>query len=140
MDRRKLLGTLGAAAVGLATGRSVLADDKDDKSDGSHGGLADKVAYACAECMIECSKGRRHCIKSGKMAKCAELCADCAECCECACHCGHGPLAAIVCAACAKACGECATECEKFADNEVLKKCAKACRDCEKACQTMAKH
>ena len=139
MNRREVLGVVGAAAIGLGAVGTAGAQEKPKV------GPADKAAAACADCLVECSKCMRHCVTqlaAGKKeyAKCAELCGDCMECCACAAKCCHGPLAHIVCEACAKCCEACAAECEKIASDEVLKACAKSCRDCAKACHAMMKH
>jgi len=144
MNRRDVLGTLGATAVGLAAVKAVGAQERTAgkrKGAAAEHSQADMVAMACAECIAACSKCMRHCTKQAKpdLAKCAELCADCSACCACCAQCCHGMMAGTACEMCTKMCEACAAECEKFADDAVLAACAKSCRDCAKACQAMAK-
>jgi len=149
MNRRDVLGTLGATAVGLtalgAVGAQERAADRQGgkkKKAGEHHDHADMAAMTCAECMVECSKCMRHCIQQAKpdLAKCAEMCSDCSDCCACCAKCCTGSMGNMACEMCAKMCEACATECEKFADDPVLAACAKSCRECAKSCQAMAKH
>lgn len=105
---------------------------------------ADKTAMACGECMAQCAKAMKHCVRQlveGKKehAKCLELLADCMAMTAATAKCCQGPTAATACAACAKICEQCAAECERLGDAE-LKATAKACRDCAKMCHMMMKH
>ena len=67
---------------------------------------------------------------------------------DCATHCGaaacitvrKGPFSDLICTACADACNRCGKACEKFKDDEHMKKCAEECFKCEKACREMLKH
>jgi hypothetical protein len=81
MDRRELLGILGATTAGLAAviGGTARADEEGHKDDPHH-----KCADACAHCMHACEEGFHHCysqVTSGKAghAKAMHLCVDCAE-------------------------------------------------------------
>lgn len=147
MNRRDVIGTLGATAVGLTAfgtaGAQERAADRQGskKSKAGEHDHADMAAMACAECLVECAKCLRHCIKQAKpeLAKCAEMCADCTACCACCAQCCTGPMAGMACEMCAKMCAACAAECEKFADDQVLAACGKSCRECAKACQAMVK-
>lgn len=46
----------------------------------------------------------------------------------------HGRLAQL----CAEACDQCAASCERFPDDEVMRRCADICRRCAKECRAMA--
>ena len=136
---------LGAAALALLSGGlslQVRADDK-DKHEAHHAHFV-ACAKACAECMRECESCAHHCahlLAGGKKEHLKTLgtCEDCSEFCDAAAKVTsrHGPMSVLSCEACAKACDACGTECEKFPDDEHMKRCAKACRDCSKACREM---
>ena len=64
MDRRRMLGVLGATAAGLSavTGTAAGAQQKpEDRKDPP--GQADKSAKTCADCMVQCAKCFRHCAR-----------------------------------------------------------------------------
>jgi len=67
---------------------------------------------------------KEHLKKAGTCCDCSEFCAAAAKITS---H--HGPMAGLICEACAKACDTCGTECEKFPEDEHMKRCAKACRE-----------
>ena len=145
MDRRELLGVLGATAAGLAavTGGSALAQDARAHKEGdSH----EKCADACSDCAKECNQGFHHCYKqvqAGKAghAKAMHLCVDCGEVCSTSAKlvARMSPLMTITCHACAESCEACLAECEKLNDPgmretvESLRKCAASCREMVKA-------
>ena len=148
MDRREMLGVLGATAAGLAavTGRTVLAQDAHTKHAGGHSGVHEDCLRACSDCLVDCNKTAHHCfelVAAGKKehAKALHLTVDCEE------FCGmslklvarSSPLISTACEACAKACDECAAECEKFSTDPQMQACAKSCRDCAKSCRVMVK-
>lgn len=137
MQRRELLGVLGATAAGLVamTGAEAQAAPLDKAHE--------DCLKACSDCAKECNETFHHCytmVAEGKKehAKALHLASDCAE------FCGlsasmiskHSPMMVHACAACAEACKACAAECDKF-DSEQMKDCAKACRACEKSCREM---
>lgn len=139
MDRRELLGILGATTAGLAavTGGTTLADQQGHTNDPHH-----KCAEACAHCMHACEEGFHHCyrqVTSGKVAhaKAMHLCVDCAEICGTSAKlvARMSPLMVHTCRACAECCETCLAECEKLNDAEMkavvesLRTCAKSCRD-----------
>lgn len=148
MDRRKMLGVLGAGAAGLAmTGSNVFGQEKmpDHKDHGEHDAMAQKCAKTCSDCMNECNKGFHHCFEqlvAGKKeyGQAAHMCIDCAEICA-----GSAQLCARVsplmrhsCDACAKICDDCISECEKLNDPE-MKAVIEACRKTAKECREMVK-
>lgn len=146
MNRKVLMGTLGAAALALAFlgGRGLRADDKE----GHHVHAEfEKCARACTDCCLACESCYRHCLhltaKGQSMhARTVQTCNDCGDFCALAAKvtARGGPTAATTCDACAKVCDTCGAACEKFPDDEHMKTCAKACRDCAKACREMLKH
>jgi hypothetical protein len=135
---------LGAVALVLMTSLPALMTRADDKGQDAHAEHFATCAKACTLCMRECESCAHHCvhlIAGGNKDHLRTLgtCADCSEFCAAAAkvtsH--HGPMAGLMCEACAKACDSCGTECEKFPDDEHMKRCAKACRECAKACREM---
>ena len=145
MDRREVLGILGAGAAGLTAfaGSRVSADEPHAE----HAGHFNQCAKACADCLQECDSCYHHCaglVTEGHKdhAKTMKLCVDCGEICSAAAKLAarQSVLAAILCGACAKACDECNAACEKFPDDKHMAKCAKACRDCAAACRDMIKN
>jgi hypothetical protein len=149
MYRHLLRGALAAALaslVGFAAPRA-LAEDKDNKDKGHGHEAFVRCARACADCMRECESCAHHCahmVADGKKdhLKTLGTCADCGDFCALAARVvsRHGPLAVPTCEACAKACDVCGGACEKFPDDEHMKRCARACRDCAKACRDMVMH
>ena len=145
MNRREVLGIIGAGAAGLtAFARSQASADEPHAKHTEH---FTQCAKACAECLLECDSCYHHCaglVVEGHKdhAKTMKLCVDCGEICSAAAKLAarQGVLAAILCDACAKACDECNTACEKFPDDKIMAKCAKACRDCAAACREMIKN
>jgi uncharacterized protein YndB with AHSA1/START domain len=144
MDRRQLLGFLGAVIVGLTafSGSRVSADDPHAK----HAEPLSHCAKACVECSQECDSCYQHCaglVAEGHKdhAGTMRLCVDCSEICSTAAKlvARQSTLAATTCEACAKACDECAAACGKFPDDKHMARCATACRDCAAACRDMIK-
>ena len=139
MQRRELLGVLGATAAGLVAmteNEARAADPADAHED---------CLKSCVACAEECNETFHHCytmLAEGKKehAKALHLASDCAE------FCGlsasmiskHSPMMVHSCLACAEVCKACAAECDKF-DMPQMKDCAKACRECEKSCREMVK-
>jgi hypothetical protein len=142
MDRREMLGVLGAGAAGLAA-LSAHADDKSDdhccELDQAH---ADCLK-ACADCAKACDQTFHHCytkLAEGKKehAKALHLSSDCAGFCGLsACMIAkQSPLMVYSCASCADACRATVAEVEKF-DSAEMQAAAKKLRECEKSCRTM---
>ncbi len=142
MDRRDLLGVIGAGAVGLiaASGREARAQHP-HHHDIYHG----ECLKACAACATICNETFHHCFEKVKDGHAdhhviAVLAIDCQE------FCGltselmarESPLMSIACLANADACKTCAAECSKHEDPQ-MKECAAACNACEAACRAMAK-
>jgi hypothetical protein len=145
MNRREVLGILGAGAAGLTAyaGSRAAADDPHDK----HAEHFIRCAKACAECLQECDSCYHHCaglvIEGHKdHARTMKLCVDCGEICSAATKLAArlSGLAVILCEACAKACDECGAACGKYPDDNHMVKCATACRDCAAACRDMIKN
>jgi len=136
---------LGVAALALLAGWPALASRAaDDKGHDAHAAHFNQCAKACADCMRECESCAHHCahlVAGGKKEHLRTLgtCADCGDVCAAAAKVTsrHGPAAAPTCESCAKVCDLCAAACEKFPEDEHMKRCAKACKDCAKACREM---
>jgi hypothetical protein len=106
-----------------------------------------KCARICADCQLECDSCFAHCkalLAEGRKehAKTLQTCIDCSECCSVAAKltARGSPFAVYACDACAKCCDDCAAACEKFPDDQHMKKCATSCRACSKACKEMIEH
>ncbi len=144
MDRRELLGVLGASAVGLASiaGREARADEGGHSHDKTH----EDCLKACADCAKMCDETFHHCyleVSKGKKehAKSLHLVSDCAGFCGLsACMIAkHSPLMVHSCAACAEACKATAAEVGKF-DSPEMKAATKSLLACEKSCREMVAH
>ncbi len=144
MNRRQLMGTLGAGGVALFAAGTASAAQRDQ---GAHGEHFDMCAKACADCQIECQSCNHHCAQllaegQKQHLQTMKLCADCGDVCAAAANivARHGALSAAICESCAKACDECGKACEKFPDDKHMKACAEECKKCAKACREMMKH
>ena len=157
MNRRELVGVLGATAAGLAaiTGGGASAQEaRAQKHDrhafhperGHHTEVQQECAEACARCMHECEDGFHHCLlqaqsEKAEYALAAQMCIDCAEVCGAAAKlvARGSPLLVDICPACAKVCDDCFATCEPLNDPEMklvmesLRKCAMSCRGMVKA-------
>jgi hypothetical protein len=141
MDRRELLGVLGAGAVGLTalSGREALAQAATAKLDAVHKECLD----ACSECAKSCDMAFHHCtmqVAEGKRehAKPLQYAIDCSGFCALsACNIArHSPLMAYSCESCAEACKATLAVVSKF-DSDEMKAAAKSLTRCEKACLAM---
>lgn len=145
MNRREILGALGATAAGLAiTGPEAFGQEPGRRGGGGRDEMAQRAAKACSDCMNACNEGFHHCyeqLAAGKKeyADAAHLCVDCAEMCACCAQiCGRvSPLKGICCEACAKCCDECIAACEKLNDPR-MKGTIDACRRCATECRQLA--
>ena len=146
MNRREVLGALGASAAGLtafASGAKTFGAEDEHE----HQTPFEKCAKACADCQTHCDSCFHHCaelVAKGDKdhAKSMHACVDCAECCKLAATLSArlSPYAAAACECCAKCNDDCAAACEKFPDDKHMAMCAKSCRDCAKACREMIQH
>jgi len=141
MDRREMLGLLGAGAVGFTalSGGQASADAGFAKLDAVH----KECLEACGDCAKACDMTYHHClmlVAEGKKehAKPLQYAADCAGFCALsACNIAkHSPLMAISCDACAEACKATFAVVSKF-DSEEMKAAAKELARCEKSCRVM---
>ena len=139
MDRREMLGILGAGAAGLvALGGTARADHE--------GQGHDKHIAITGQCAIVCNQAAHHCLEELRKggphaehhAKAHELAMDCQAFCvlTATLMARSSPLAKYAHVACADACRDCAAACEGHED-EVMKACVAACRECEKVCREM---
>jgi hypothetical protein len=140
MDRRELLGVVGATAAGLVAATASTARAEQPLKDDIH----HKCAEACGDCMHACEEAFHHCyrkVTAGDMAhaKAMHLCVDCGDICGSSVKlvARMSPLMTFTCRACAECCDTCLVECEKLNDRdpemktviESLRLCAKSCRD-----------
>jgi hypothetical protein len=152
MDRRELLGALGAGAAGLlAAGGSAEAQEQNrfqyrSQLDKTHVDCLD----ACTACAAVCNEASHHClaqIQKGSTdkdhhARAHHLAMDCATVCaaSAALVARQSPLMDLQCNACADACRRCAEECEKDqSDASIMKDCVRICRECERSCREMVR-
>lgn len=145
MDRRAMLGIVGATAAGLsaATGGTAHAQQDEGRKQLDKDKIHRECAEACFHCEHECSTGFHHCYKqvqAGKLAhaRSMQLCNDAADICSTTGrHVARISSAAMVHSgrACAEICDACAEECQKLHDPvmegviESLRKCARSCRE-----------
>ncbi len=142
MDRREMLGIMGAGAVGMAaiSGGEARAQQADHaKLDAVH----KECLEACSDCAKSCDMAFHHCytqVAEGKRehAKPLHFVADCAGFCAlAACNIAkHSPLMVHSCESCADACKATLAVVEKF-DSPEMKDTAKALARCEKSCRAM---
>ncbi|SIO44116.1 hypothetical protein SAMN05444166_4749 [Singulisphaera sp. GP187] len=143
MDRREMLGMVGAGAIGL-TAMSAGADETASGENCCQLDEAHADCYkACADCAKACDITFHHCFKelaAGKKehAKALHLASDCAAFCSLSASmiAKHSPLMASSCHACADACKATAAEVGKF-DSAEMKAATKSLHDCEKSCRAM---
>lgn len=107
----------------------------------------EKCAKACNDCQRICDACATHCamlVADGKKdhLKTLMTCRDCADFCAAAAEivARGGPFADLICKSCADACNRCGKACEKFKDDEMMRRCAQECFRCEKACREMLTH
>jgi hypothetical protein len=144
MERRELLGLLGAGTAGLflTRGAEARGDEKAVVDMSEH-------IKTIGECARACNEAAHHCL--GKLsesnnehrehhARAHELALDCQAFCTLTASLAarSSPLATYAHQACAEACRCCADECEK-GHGEVMKACAQKCRECERVCKAMGK-
>jgi hypothetical protein len=148
MERRELLGALGAGAVGLtALARATAAAPPEGHRhlEQSH----EDCMKACAECARACIETASHCLEqlregSGDRkihALVHERTMDCQEFCilSATMILRGSDMMRFSCDACADACRECAEACDQHPASEMVKQCAEKCRACERSCRNMVK-
>jgi hypothetical protein len=140
MDRREMLGVLGATAAGLtaAGGSAAVAQHHEDD-------IHEKCAAACVTCAKACNQGFHHCYKmvlegQKEHAKSMHILVDCGDICATA---GKlvarmSPLMVHTCAACGDSCDDTLKVVEPLhkghtgemhAVIETLQKCRDSCRE-----------
>ena len=147
MDRREMLGFVGAGAAGLAALAGGSASAQEPKHDHKHaeGDVHEKCAEACVDCEKECNQGFHHCFKqvqTGKNehAKAMHLLADCGDICGTS---GKlvarmSPLMTYTCRACGECCQATIAAVEALGDSE-MKVTLEALRHCQQTCTEMVK-
>jgi hypothetical protein len=137
MDRRELLGVLGASAGGLCALR-------DGQARAGKEGPHDDPIKTLGECAKACDEAAHHCLdelRKGGLhaehhAKAHEAAMDCQAFCSLTATlmARKSPMAKYAHAGAAAACRSCATACEGIPD-DIMKKCVKLCRKCEEMCR-----
>lgn len=151
MLRRRDLGVAGLSALAVAALETSAVGQNRPGDKAGHAAGDDRrlrtCAEACSDCQRECDSCSTHCahlLHEGKQQHLTTLatCQDCATVCAAASQivARGGPFTTAVCRVCAEVCAECAKTCEKFPDDQQMKRCAEECRACEKACREMATH
>ena len=142
MDRREMLGLLGAGAVTF-TAVNAQADEKSADECCQLDKTHEDCLKACADCAKSCDMAFHHALTEltgGKKdaAKTIQLLSDCAGFCGLsACMISRmSPLMVNSCAACAESCRMTRMEVEKC-DSDVMKAVAKKLSACEQSCRTM---
>ncbi len=141
MERRSMLGLLGAGATGLfAAGSALARTPGGELKEDSHA----KCLKECQDCSAECNRAYHHLSaaerqENAEHAKARQLVDDCARFCElsAAMVARRSPMMALSCQACAEACKSCASACERINTKE-MKACVESCRSCEASCREMA--
>lgn len=142
MDRRELLGIIGAGSAGLLafTGEASAAPSGHHRDKGHQ-----ECLDACTNCAQECESMFNHCAKlvaegHKEHLKSARTAIDCAAFCALSAQmiARMSPMMVYSCEACAKACKKCGDECAKF-DMPEMKHCAEVCRKCEQSCLEMVR-
>lgn len=144
MDRRELLGVLGASAAGLVSVTSARAGD-DPKGKDAVADCGCKCVEACCDAMNWCNEAFLHCsrlVAKGKAehAKPMELLLDCGEVCGTAAKlvARMSPLTVLVCRACLEGCDLCVAACSKL-DGQTMRDAVKSLRACGESCRAMLK-
>lgn len=138
MDRREMLGVLGATAAGLTAVGGSAAVAQQHHQDNIH----EECAEACVTCAKVCNQGFHHCYKKvtegqKEHAKSMHLLADCGDICATA---GKlvarmSPLMVHTCAACGASCEDTLKVVQAIHDDEMretiqtLQKCRDTCRE-----------
>lgn len=142
MDRREMLGILGAGGVGLAA-LDARADEKSGDLCCELDQMHADCLKACSDCAKACDQTFHHCftqLAEGKKehARALHLAGDCAGFCGLsACNIAkQSPLMMYSCEACAEACKVTAAEVGRFNSRE-MQMAAQKLRECEKSCRNM---
>jgi hypothetical protein len=145
MERREMLGVLGASAAGLVamSGGNAPAQGQQSGGQGRQGhSIMDECARVCnetaAHCLHQAHQGGNQ--NQGVHLKAHEATMDCQAFCHLtsALMARKSPYSAYAHQACADACRDCAAACDKGQD-ETMKRCADVCRRCEEHCRRQAK-
>lgn len=142
MDRREMLGTLGAF---VAAGGVAAAAEQREAAKDHHGDIHEKCAEACVDCEKHCNQGFHHCfrqVQAGKQehAKAMHLLVDCGDICGTA---GKlvgrmSPLMVHTCRACGECCEDTIAAVEKLQDGE-MRGVLESLRRCRESCAEMVK-
>jgi hypothetical protein len=146
--RRTNLGRIGLVGIIFLSATAFAAQSRQGSTKHKeHDEAMQACAKACSDCQRQCDSCATHCahlVGDGKKQHITTLmtCQDCANICTTAAQivARNGPMAGLICAPCAEACAQCGKECEKFPNDQHMKRCAEECRKCEKACRDMVKH
>jgi hypothetical protein len=96
----------------------------------------------CEECHQACVELLTYCVEKGNKHTDPEhirILRDCAEICQTSANfmLRGSKLHSLVCNVCAEICRRCAESCQKFSDDDTMRKCADMCRKCAETCQKM---
>lgn len=97
----------------------------------------------CLECARVCEHLIQHCLKKGgkhshpqhirRLQDCVDICLVSAQFMT-----RESSFHHETCSVCANICETCAADCEKMADDEVMKICAQVCQTCAESCKKMS--
>lgn len=147
MDRREMLGVVGAAAAGLAftAGDEARGEPVTSKTGDGYAECSCQCVESCTDCMNWCNECYVHCfreVSKGKSqyAKVMQLCVDCGEICGTAAKlvARESVVMSHACQACAAGCEDCIAECEKL-DDPKTKEAIDSMRKCAGSCRAMLK-
>jgi hypothetical protein len=152
MDRREMLGMLGAGAVGLATVAGRAAADDDHKGheahDEKHEAMSRECLQACSECARACDEAYHHCLMAMAEGKkesgwTLQMVGDCGTLCGVSAGmiARHSPLMAASCHGTAHATKMTLAHVQKHAgDDPKARDLIAKLQTCEKSCTMMVEH
>lgn len=140
MDRRSMLGVMGAGAAGLvAFGGPARAQQHEHRE---HSEILDDCRKLCGQAAHHCLEELRKGVEQREeYARAHELTVDCQQFCSLSADLTSrgSPVAYHAHSACAEVCRACTEACKKVAGDKVLQDCARACSTAEEHCRKMGK-
>jgi hypothetical protein len=97
----------------------------------------------CAQCSQVCEQMIQHCLTEGGAhaeTRHIRLLQDCSDICALSARSmiRESSFHRMICEVCSEACFACAQDCERFAEDDLMKTCADVCRRCAESCQKMS--